>query len=162
MFATDENCSEMHRFFPDGKSSWCNLKKSISLFQQVPSHPRALSLECRDRFLTILEPYIRIDFLCKLKAGRTSNFNESLHNLIYNIISKLMHFEASLAVIRYNNMFAMIIELVQELGLEPFQTFTIQCCLLDSHREMLKILKVEKVITRRRWSMKQSQRKRKG
>ena len=108
--ATDENCSEMHQFCPGGESSWCHYMQAIALGETVPKHPRALSSDCKGRVLKILEPYMEVEFLDKVKEGRTSNLNESLHSLIWCHVSKtvaidlgLMHFGASLAVIRYND-----------------------------------------------------------
>ena len=65
---------------------------------------------CRDRVFKILELYLEVEFLVRVKGGHSSNLNESLHNNIWTIVSKtkaidldLLHFGASLAVIRYND-----------------------------------------------------------
>ena len=100
----------MHQFCPGGESSWCHYMRAIAVVETVPRHPRALSSDCRDRVFKILELYLEVEFLVRVKGGHSSNLNESLHNNIWTIVSKtkaidldLLHFGASLAVIRYND-----------------------------------------------------------
>ncbi|KAI6659524.1 hypothetical protein LOD99_14449 [Oopsacas minuta] len=158
----------MHQFCPEGESSWCHYRRAKFLGDPIPSHPTALSQSCKDRLIEILGPYMTLSFLDKVKAGRTSNLNESLHNVIWSFIPKtraidldLMHFGSSLAVIKYNDGFAGITDLVRELGLQPSQSFIRFCSSSDNDRIDFSKLKKGKEYTKRRWSIKQSKRRRK-
>ena len=73
----------------------------------------------------------------------------------------LMHLGASLAVIRYNDGFSGILELVKELELTPCNTFIRYCNEVDKDRPYHSRYQIEKVYHKRRYSIKQSRRRRK-
>ena len=54
---------------------------------------RALSPECQDRVLSIMEPFMHVGFLDKVRAGRSSNLNESLRKLFWSFVSKTTAFD---------------------------------------------------------------------
>ena len=79
-----------------------------------------------------------LEFLDKVKGGRTSNLNEALHHIIWSSVSKttaidldLMNLASSLAVIRYNDGYSGILELVEMLGYSPSHTFKKHCSEVD-------------------------------
>ena len=163
--ATDENCSEMHQYCPVGQGSWCHYQKAKFLGDPIPSHPRALSQRCKDRILGIIGPYISLEFLDKVKGGKTSNLNEALHHLIWSTVSKttaidldLMHFGASLAVIRYNDGFSGILELVEMLGLVPGHTLIRHCNVVDKDRLYHSEYQIDTIYPKRRYSIKKPRR----
>ena len=110
--------------------------------------------------MAILGPYNIVKFLDKVKEGKTSNLNESLHGLIWRSISKtiaidlgLMHLGSILAVIRYNDEFLGILELIQEIKLVLCNAFISLCNFLDKQRVYHSILNVNNNYTKRRSSI---------
>ena len=102
----------------------------------------------------------------KVKGGKTSNLNEALHHLIWSTVSKttaidldLMHFGASLAVIRYNDGFSGILELVEMLGLVPGHTLIRHCNVVDKDRLYHSEYQIDTIYPKRRYSIKKSRRR---
>ena len=79
----------MHQFCPGGESSWCHYMRAIAVVETVPRHPRALSSDCRDRVFKILELYLEVEFLVRVKGGHSSNLNESWYGC--NVCSNWYH-----------------------------------------------------------------------
>ena len=164
--ADDTNCEEMHVNCQPGEKSFCQYQRALARGIPCPKHPKGLSSECRERVLNILKPYFEVDFLEKVQDGRTSNLNENLHGLIWNHVSKttavelgLMQLGCNLAVIRFNDGLVGIREIVEEVGLENFETFDNYIAIFDRNR-VKKSIKCRDQI-KRRWSIKQAKRSRK-
>ncbi|KAI6655378.1 hypothetical protein LOD99_2213 [Oopsacas minuta] len=86
--ATSENCTEMHQYCPTRVSSRCHYQNVMFLGGDIPSHPRTLFQKCTDRVLAIMAPYMSLEYLDRVKGGRTSNLKEVLHQLIWTSVSK--------------------------------------------------------------------------
>lgn len=74
----------------------------------------------------------------------------------------LIHFGASLAVIKYNDWLSGILEIVKELGFSPCATFIKECNEVDKNRINHSRYQMGEMYPKRRFSIKQSKRKRKG
>ena len=158
----------MHEFCTKGEFSWCHYQKAIALGQMPPKHPSYLSEECRNRVLDILAPYMSDDFLEKVKGGKTSNLNENLHKLIWELVSKtcsveieLMNLGAALAVIRFNDGWRGYLRIFEELGIEPKNTLFNTLVEIDKRRIAESVKISTEIAKKHRWSIKRSKRFRK-
>ena len=109
--ANDDNASNNHRLCPLSENSWCQYLLAIWHQKPVPHHPNYLSDEAVGYIHKLLTnyKYNDPDFIRKISDGRTSNNNEAMHHVLFQMARKneqvsntVMRLSAALAVIRYN------------------------------------------------------------
>ena len=88
--ANDENASENHRLCPYVENSWCRYQ--LAKWQHIPTphHPNYLSEHSVNYIQDIFANYgyNKPDFVRKICDGRTSNNNESLHHVLFQMVKK--------------------------------------------------------------------------
>ena len=126
--ANDDNAEEYHRFCPFEQESWCQYQSAKYVKKPPPHHPNYLSEEAVN---IILDIYIEFKlttpgFIEKIKTSLTSNNNEAIHSVLFDIVPKkenigceLMKLGSALAVIQYNDGFQGIKEVFDSVGITP-------------------------------------------
>ena len=123
--ANDNNASENHRFCPCLKNTWCDYQKAIFYKSPVPHHPDYLSNALVDFIGQTFSKYKYNDeeFIQTLIFGMTTNHNESIHHVLFDMVSKkertglkVMKLGAALAVIRYNDGFDAVYNIFQNFS----------------------------------------------
>lgn len=100
IYATLRHCSSsdekpQHSSCPDGEDSWRFAKRAMARDQPIPSHKEHLHTYLRpDVVRNIMPIYMRLanNKLLEKCKGDTQNSNESLHNVIWNILPKTIFF----------------------------------------------------------------------
>ena len=122
--ANNENASESHRLCPFEENSWCRYQLAKRQNIPTPHHPNYLSEQSVNYIQDIFANYgyNEPDFVRKICDGRTSNNNESLHHVLFQMVKKteqvsntVMRLGAALAVIRFNSGYRGIRELFETL-----------------------------------------------
>lgn len=89
-----------------------------------PKHPKCLSPEAVALVQTVFMKYRynTEEFVGQIAQGQTSNHNEAIHNILFSMVRKtdavgldLMRLGSALAVIRYNEGYRAITEILQKL-----------------------------------------------
>ena len=126
--ANDDNSEEYHRFCPFEEDSWCMYQSAIYNNKPPPHHPNYLSEVAVNMILDLFDgfKFTTPGFIEKIKTALTSNYNESIHSVLFDIVPKkecigyvLMRFGAALAVIRFNDGYKGIRELFEAVGITP-------------------------------------------
>ena len=141
--ANNTNAEEYHRFCPFEQHSWCQYQSAKYNNKPLPHHPNYLSEEAVNIILDLYDEFklTTPSFIEKIKTSLTSNNNESIHSILFDIIPKkesvgndLMRLGAALAVIRFNDGYQGIKEVFEAVGVTPgaflLETFSI----LDKER----------------------------
>ena len=118
--ANDNNARKNHKLCPFAENSWCKYQLAIWHQEPVPHHPNYLSEQAvtYNQGLFTNYKYNDPDFVRKISDGRTSNNNEALHHVLFQMVRKneqvsntIMRLGSALAVIKKNNGFSGIREL---------------------------------------------------
>ena len=126
--ANDNNASEYHRFCPYEKHSWCQYQSAKFDKRPPPHHPSYLSQDAVNIILEIYDEFqlITPGFVEKIKSTKTSNHNEAIHSVLFDIVPKkeavgyeVMRLESALAVVIYNNGYAGIKKVFEIIGITP-------------------------------------------
>ena len=115
-----------HDLCPEGKDSWCGFKRSIADNSAVYKHqhpiPNAIAQEIKPVFEALSTEHL---LSCCLHGG-TQNQNEAFNALIWQRATKQTHsslptveLAAYLAVGHYNDGAQMLVDTIEELGIEP-------------------------------------------
>ena len=123
--ANDDNAATNHRYCPYSKDSWCHYQAAIFNSRTPPNHPNYLSQTAVDLIFSTFDDfkYNKEEFIDKISGGMTSNHNEAIHSILYQMVRKTeavgmdtMKLGAALAVIRYNDGFAGVKNVFEMLG----------------------------------------------
>ncbi|XP_077517393.1 uncharacterized protein LOC144128162 [Amblyomma americanum] len=116
-----------HELCPPGPLSWCNHRSAEAEGQPAPAHKYKLSAKVAEALLPVYQRLSDPQLLARCKGGKTQNAAESLHSVIWSLISKDQH--ASLfavetavheAISRYNSgSLKAYSDLCTTLGLRP-------------------------------------------
>ena len=110
--ANDNNASVFHRFCPNEKQSWCQYQSAKFDKRPPPHHPNYLSQDAVNIILEIYEEFqlTTPDFVERIKSTKTSNHNEAIHSVLFDIVPKketvgyeVMKLGSAVAVVLYNN-----------------------------------------------------------
>lgn len=123
--STDEE--PHHELCPPGPLSWCKHRSAEAEGEPQPAHKYRLSRHVAEALLPVYQRLSDPQLLARCQGGKTQNAAESLHSVIWSLLSKDEH--ASLftvetavheAVCRYNagNLRAYA-EMCKTLGLKP-------------------------------------------
>ena len=141
--ANDENAKSNHRYCPKVQDSWCQYQAAIFDKRIAPHHPNFLSETAVQLIFDTFDEfkYNHPDFIAKISDGRTSNNNEAIHSLLFQMVTKtdaigmdIMRTGAALAVIRYNEGFQGIQRLFETLGVTPGKHLLDTMTVLDNKR----------------------------
>ena len=141
--ANDDNAEEYHRFCPFEQDSWCQYQSAKYYRKPLPHHPNYLSEEAVKIILDIYEDFklTTPDFIEKIKTSLTSNNNEAIHSVLFDIVPKkenigyeLMKLGSALAVIQYNDGFHGIKEVFESVGITPGTNLSDTFSRLDQER----------------------------
>ena len=125
MGATDETAAVAHSQYPIGSDSWCRFQVAIAQGSRRPKHPNYLGREAVELVKEVFDHYNydKDFFVDQIADGQTSNHNEALHHILFNIIPKTnaisyttMRLGSALAVLRYNGGFNDLLEIFEILG----------------------------------------------
>ena len=126
--ANDNNAEEYHQFCPFEERSWCQYQSAKYGKKPPPHHPNYLSEEAVNIVLELYDEF-KLDtagFIEKIKTSLTSNNNEAIHSVLFDIVPKkenigfeLMRLGSALAVIQYNEGYQGIKELFEAVGITP-------------------------------------------
>ena len=126
--ANKDNAEDHHRFCPFEQDSWCQYQSAKYDKKPPPHHPNYLSEDAVNIILDIYEEFklTTPGFIEKIKTSLTSNNNETIHSVLYDIVPKkenigyeLMRLGSALAVIQYNNGFEGINKVFDSVGITP-------------------------------------------
>ena len=124
--ANDENPATNHRYCPHRQDSWCHYQAAIFNNRTPPHHPNYLSQTAVDLIFSTFNyfKYNKQEFIDKISGGMTSNHNEAIHSILFQMVRKTeavgmdtMKLGAALAVIRYNDGFAGVKRVFEMLGI---------------------------------------------
>ena len=125
--ANDDNAEEYHRFCPFEQESWCQYQ--YAKYAKKPPHdPNYLSEEAVNIIIDTYKEFklTTPGFIEKIKTSMTSNNNEEIHSVLFEIVPKKenigyeeMRLGSALAVIQYNNGFQGIKEVFESVGITP-------------------------------------------
>ncbi|CAN8029862.1 unnamed protein product [Ixodes persulcatus] len=106
---TSTDAQPNHSLCPKGQDSWCKQNKAAAKKQPAPKHRYNLPQYVAEALLPV---YMRLSdrkLLERCQRGKTQNSNESLHSIIWSLVSKSRHaslytVEAAVAeaVMRFN------------------------------------------------------------
>ena len=126
--ANDDNSEEYHRFCPFEKDSWCLYQSAKYNKKPSPHHPNYLSEGAVKIILDLYDEFklTTPGFIEKIKTSFTSNNNEAIHSVLFDIVPKkenigigLMRLGAALSVIRYNDGYTGLKEVFEAVGITP-------------------------------------------
>ena len=88
--ANDENAKSNHRDCPKVQDSWCQYQAAIFDRRIAPRHPNFLSETAVQLIFDTFDDfkYNHPDFIAKICDGRTSNNNEAIHSLLFQMVTK--------------------------------------------------------------------------
>ena len=98
--ANDNNARKNHKLCPFAENSWCEYQLAIWHQEPVPHHPNYLS----EQAVTYIQglftnyKYNDPDFVRKISDGRTSNNNEALHHVLFQMVRKNEQVSNTIAV----------------------------------------------------------------
>ena len=126
--ANDENAEFNHQYCPCEKDSWCQYQSAKFDKRLLPSHPNYLSETAVKLIQTTFADfkYNKPEFIEKISGGMTSNNNECIHSILFQMVRKTesvgivtMRTGAALAIIRYNDGYAGVKKVFELLGVTP-------------------------------------------
>ena len=126
--ANNTNAEEYHPFCPFEQHSWCQYRSAKYNNKPLPHHPNYLSDDAVNIILDLYDEFklTTPSFIEKIKTSLTSNNNDAIHSILFNIIPKkenigngLMMLGAALAVINYNDGYQGIKEVFEAVGVTP-------------------------------------------
>ena len=126
--ANDNNADENHRFCPFTKDSWCQYQAAKFANKPLPHHPNYLSEAAVKIIFDVYEEFKLTTpaFIQKVSDGRTSNHNETIHSILFEIVPKtvsvgadVMRLGAALAVIIYNDGYNAMKYVFETMGITP-------------------------------------------
>ena len=126
--ANDTNAVEYHRYCPFEQHSWCQYQSALFDKKPPPHHPNYLSEEDVNIVLELYEEFklTTPEFIEKIKSSLTSNNNEAIHSVLFDIVPKkenigneLMRLGAALSVILYNEGYQGIKRVFETCGITP-------------------------------------------
>ena len=141
--ANDDNAEDYHRYCPFSSDSWCQYQHAKYNNEETPHHPNYLSPGALKQIQAVFEDfqYDSTQFIERVAGGHTSNQNESLHNVLYSMVSKTvaigydtMRLASALAVIRYNDGYGGIQQLYNILQIEVTPLLSDAFLFLDRKR----------------------------
>ncbi|XP_054717343.1 uncharacterized protein LOC129226739 [Uloborus diversus] len=116
----------MHGQCPDGKESWCRIKKAEALGKPVKEKSVGLSQSIIN---TIKPTFMKLcdqELLKKCLHGKTQNANESLNGVLWNLLpkehfveQKTLQLGASLATLQFNDGAKGLISVFSKLKITP-------------------------------------------
>ena len=128
--ANDDNAAINHRYCPYRQDSWCQYQGGIFNKHTPPHHPNYLSETAVELIFNTFDEfrYNKEEFIDKVSGGMTSNYNESIHHILFEMVEKtdavgmdIMRLEAALAVIPYNDGIAVVKGVFEILGVNVGQ-----------------------------------------
>ena len=126
--ANDTNAEEYHRFCPFGQNSWCQYQSAKYDKNLLPHHPNYLSEEAVNIILDLYDEFklTTPSFIEKIKTSLTSNNNEAIHSVLFDIIPKkenigdeLMSLGSALATVQFNDGYQGIQKVFESVGVIP-------------------------------------------
>ena len=162
--ANDDNSKDYHRFCPFATDSWCQYQSAKYNKQPLPHHPNYLSEEAVNIILELYTDFklTTPGFIEKIKTSLTSNNNEAIHSVLFDIVPKketigytLMRLGAALAVIRYNDGYTGIKEVFEAVGITPGNYLSNLTNKLDTDR----IIRSQGIITNQQRKFAKKQRR---
>lgn len=141
--STDE--SSNHSLCPTGEQSWCRHNAAKAKGMHEPKHKYNLPKEVAEALLPVYERLSDRSLLQRCLRGKTQNSNESLHSVIWSLISKEQHsslfaVQAAVAeaVLRFNagNKHSAA-SILQELGMNATNTGKMRTAEKDKRRSAM-------------------------
>ena len=126
--ANDTNAEEYHRFCPFEQNSWCQYQSAKYDKKPLPHHPNYLSEEAVNIILDLYDEFklTTTSFIEKIKTSLTSNNNEAIHSVLFDIIPKkenigdeLMRLGSALATVQFNDGYQGIQKVFESVGVIP-------------------------------------------
>ena len=126
--ANDTNAEDYHRFCPFEQNSWCQCQSAKYDKKPLPHHPNYLSEEAVNIILDLYDEFklTTPSFIEKIKTSLTSNNNEAIHSVPFDIIPKkenigdeLMRLGSALATVQFNDGYQGIQKVFESVGVIP-------------------------------------------
>ena len=88
--ANDENAANNHRYCPHRPDSWCHYQAAIFNNCTPPHHPNYLTQTAGDLIFSTFDyfKYNKEEFIDKISGGMTSNHNEAIHSILFQMARK--------------------------------------------------------------------------
>ena len=88
--ATDETADVAHSQCPIGSDSWCKFLVAVAQGSRRPKHPNYLGQEAVELVKKVFDHYNydKDCFVEQIADGQTSNHNEALHHILFNMVPK--------------------------------------------------------------------------
>ena len=128
--------------------SWCRYQSAKFNKQPLPSHPNFLGQEAYNLILDLYSDFGNntIELVEKIADGRTSNYNEAMHSVLWTMVHKtdtvgidVMHLGSDLEVIKFNEGYEIIKRLIEKLRIEVGPLLTETFSYFDSIRSRQKL-----------------------
>ena len=122
--ANRDNASVNHSLCPRGVDSWCRYQRAIAEGNTPPRHPNFLGTGALEIVTRVFSKYNydKDYFISQIASGQTSNHNEAVHNILFTMVRKtdaigmgVMRLGSALAVIRYNEGYRTILQVLELL-----------------------------------------------
>ena len=123
--ANNGNVATNHRCCAHSQDSWCHFQAAIFNNNTPPRDFNYLFQTAVDLIFSTFDEfkYNKEEFINKISGGMTSNHNEAIHSVLFQMVRKTeavrkdtMKLGVALAVIRYNDGFAGVKRVFEMLG----------------------------------------------